>query len=145
MQDILNEANYVPDFIKPNIHELGEIVNQQFSNKQEVLQAIPKIDFNGIKNILISCGSEGALFKQQDSLYDITIPKIKIINPTGSGDATVGGYAYATEQQFSIEQTLKYAMACGMSNAQSQRVGFINQKDVQRFIEQITVTKIQFH
>lgn len=142
MTEILTTSNYVPDFIKPNIHELGEIFQQKFLNKQAVIQNIQTFNFNGIKNILISCGSEGAIFKQQQTIYDITIPSIEIINPTGSGDATVGGYAYALENNFPIEDCLKYAMACGMSNAQNQRVGFIDPQAVQSFVKQILVEKI---
>lgn len=142
MADILTTSNYVPDFIKPNIHELGEIFQQKFSDKQAVIQAIKTFDFNGIQQVLISCGSEGAIFKQKQAIYDITIPSIDIINPTGSGDATVGGYAYALEKNFPIEERLKYAMACGMSNAQNQRVGFIEPQMVKQFTKQIIVEKI---
>lgn len=92
---------------------------------------------------MISCGEEGALCKVGEDFYDITIPRIEIVNTTGSGDASVGGFAHAVEQQFSLEDTFSYSMACGMSNAQHGEVGFINKEDVETFAKQIQVNKLE--
>nr|HPJ00816.1 PfkB family carbohydrate kinase [Enterococcus sp.] len=70
------------------------------------------------------------------------IPTIDIVNTTGSGDASVGGFAHAIENNFSLENTFKYSMACGMSNAQHGEVGFINKTDVETFVKQIQVKKL---
>ena len=142
LDELLKETTYIPNFIKPNIHEISDIVGKDFSQKTDLIDYVRSYDFNNIETVMISCGAEGAIFKTQDSLYDISIPKIEILNPTGSGDATVGGYAYALENNFSLEDRIKYAMACGMSNAQHQRVGFINKENVATFMEQITIYKL---
>lgn len=142
LAELLQEKTYIPNFIKPNIHEISEIAGKDFSKKADLIDYVHSHPFNTIEAVMISCGAEGAIFKTHNSLYDISIPKIEILNPTGSGDATVGGYAYALENDFSIEDRIKYAMACGMSNAQHQRVGFINKNDVVTFMEQITIRQL---
>ncbi|MGB7474380.1 1-phosphofructokinase family hexose kinase [Trichococcus sp.] len=139
---LLESHDFKPTFIKPNIHELGELLGKSISSKEVAIKELSNELFDGIEYIMISCGSEGALFKAGDKYYDVTIPKIKIINPTGSGDATVGGFAYALEQKYSIVDTLKYSMACGMSNAQHAEVGVINKKDVEIFMTQIEVKQL---
>ena len=40
---------------------------------------------------LVSCGEEGAIAQFGGQLYDVTAPSIDLVNPTGSGDATVAG------------------------------------------------------
>ncbi|MHC5228542.1 1-phosphofructokinase family hexose kinase [Enterococcus sp. LJL99] len=142
LDELLKETTYIPNFIKPNIHEISDIARKEFSQKTDLIDYVCSYDFNNIETVMISCGAEGAIFKTQDSIYDISIPKIEILNPTGSGDATVGGYAYALENNFPLEDRIKYAMACGMSNAQHQRVGFINKENVATFMEQITIYKL---
>lgn len=141
--ELLKEKKYIPTFIKPNIHEISDIAGKEFVHKNELIGYAKTERFNSIETVMISCGSEGAIVKHNQELYDVSIPKIAIVNPTGSGDATVGGYAYAIEMNFSIEDRIKYAMACGMSNAQHQRVGFINKKDTLEFMQQITIKTIK--
>lgn len=48
----------------------------------------------------------------------MTIPKIEVINPVGSGDATVAGIASALEHQLDDINLLKRANVLGMLNAQ---------------------------
>lgn len=142
LNSLLQSKSYKPTFIKPNVHELSDILHKEITTKEQALKELCHPYFDGIEYIMISCGGEGALCKVKDELYDIQIPPIDIINPTGSGDASVGGFAYAIEQKFKLEDALKYSMACGMSNAQHSKVGVINIKDVKEFIKNIIVQKI---
>ncbi|MGX7196034.1 1-phosphofructokinase family hexose kinase [Enterococcus olivae] len=140
---LLKNDTYKPSFIKPNVHELGEILHKDIETKEEARKELSHAYFKGIDYIMISCGEEGALCKVGEDFYDITIPRIEIVNTTGSGDASVGGFAHAVEQQFSLEDTFSYSMACGMSNAQHGEVGFINKEDVETFAKQIQVNKLE--
>lgn len=139
---LLQEGDSKPSFIKPNIHELGEVLAKSIQTKEEAITELRAPIFNGIETILISWGDEGALCKSGNQFYDIQIPKINITNTTGSGDATVGGFAYAYENKYPLEEALKYAMACGMSNAQHGEVGVINRDDVSSFMKNINVRKM---
>ncbi len=141
---LLESDEYKPTFIKPNIHELGELIGKSIPSKEVAIHEMSHSLFNDIDYIMVSCGAEGALFKAGDIYYNVEIPTIDIINPTGSGDATVGGFAYALEEKYSIEDALKYAMACGMSNAQHAEVGVINKHDVELFMKQIQVKQYKF-
>ena len=142
LEALLRSKTYKPNFIKPNVHELSEILNKDISTKEQAQKELNHPYFNGIEYIMISCGSEGALCKINNDFYDIEIPKIDITNTTGSGDASVGGVAHAIEQNFKLEDALKYSMACGMSNAQHGEVGVIDVQDVNRFIQSIKVQKL---
>lgn len=139
---LLENKKYKPSFIKPNVHELGEILHKKIETKEQAQKELVHPYFNGIDYIMISCGDEGALCKVGNDFYDIIIPTIDIVNTTGSGDASVGGFAHAIENNFSLENTFKYSMACGMSNAQHGEVGFINKTDVETFVKQIQVKKL---
>ena len=51
--------------------------------------------FAGIDWVVVSLGSSGAFAKHGDKFYRVRIPKIKVVNPVGSGDSTVAGIASA--------------------------------------------------
>lgn len=132
-----------PYFIKPNIHEFSEALGIELHTKDEVIEHLKfSTLFDGISLIIVSCGEDGAIAKFENDIYDLEIPKIDLVNPTGSGDATVGGVAYALDQKLEIKDTLRFAMASGVANAMEEAVGFVNLENVQNLKEQIKVNKV---
>lgn len=132
----------LPYLIKPNIHEFSTFIGKSLSHKEQLLPYLNSSIFKDLPLIIISCGSEGAIAKHYDRIYDLTIPKIELVNPTGSGDATVGGAAYAMDQGFPIDEVLKYAMAAGVANAMEEAVGFVQVNQVAELIKDIQITEL---
>lgn len=133
------KSPHLPFFIKPNLQEFSELIGQRVSSKEEVKKYIQLLE--DIPFVLVSCGSDGAIAKYNKQIYDLSIPKIHVVNPTGSGDATVGGIAFALDQGYSIEEVLCYGMACGVSNAMEQAVGFVTPENVQKIKQHIKISK----
>lgn len=142
LKTLLSQQTYLPDFIKPNIHEYAELINKSIDSKNELLENLDFEKFKGIKNVLISCGGEGGIAKIDNIIYDITIPKIEIVSTTGSGDSSVGGFSYGLDKHLDTTKCLKYAMACGMSNAQFASTGMIDTEKVEDFYKKIEIKKI---
>ena len=123
-------SKYKPMFIKPNIHEFSDIIHQKLLKKRYKIPFKTNPLFKDIDVIMISCGSYGAVVKVKEEFWNVEIPKIPVINTTGSGDATVGGFAHSLEQNYPLKECVRYAMACGMSNAQQSEVGKVTPADV---------------
>ncbi|HFM6471910.1 TPA: PfkB family carbohydrate kinase, partial [Enterococcus faecium] len=137
-------SKYKPMFIKPNIHEFSDIIHQKITQKSDIkhhLKTNPL--FKDIDVIMISCGSYGAVVKVKEEFWNVEIPKIPIINTTGSGDATVGGFAHSLEQNYPLKECVRYAMACGMSNAQQSEVGKVIPADVKNLAKSIKITEMK--
>lgn len=136
-------GEHKPFLIKPNLEELEALLGQPFSiDDLEALQralALPL--FTGVEWIVVSLGKDGALAKYRDSFYRVTIPTIKTVNPVGSGDATIAGFAYGLSQKMSVTELLKLCMAAGMANAQEERTGHVNPANVDMHFEEINVKK----
>jgi len=142
LKNLLTTKGKKPTFIKPNEHELSYFLNTKIVTKEDARGALQHEGFADIHYVIASLGENGAVCKVGESFYQVSIPKIPIQSVTGSGDATVGGFAYALEENFDTINAIKYAMACGMSNAQHREAGMINKKAAVRFMEQILVEKI---
>lgn len=136
---VLDSQIYHPFFIKPNLDELSVYLDREITSKTQALLELQQPCFKNIHYILVSCGRDGAVCKVGNQYYEMSIPEIETTNPTGSGDASVGGFMHAVVKKFSLVDTLKYAMACGMSNAQHGEVGKINLADTLRFMSDIQV------
>lgn len=134
-----------PYLIKPNLEELEALLEKNFSlNRSEEFQkALSQPLFDGIEWLLISLGKAGAIAKHKDIFYHVTIPSINVVNPVGSGDATIAGFAYGLSQGMKTVDLLKLCMATGMANAQEKMTGHVNPENVKKHLKEINVKKIE--
>ncbi|OTO71709.1 MULTISPECIES: hexose kinase [unclassified Enterococcus] len=139
------EGTAKPFLIKPNLEELEALLGQRFSlSEMETLQnALSQPLFEGIEWIVVSLGKAGAIAKHQEAYYRVTIPEIKVVNPVGSGDATIAGFAYGLSQGKTSEDLLKLSMAAGMANAQEKQTGHVDPANVAAHFNNINVKKIE--
>ncbi|MGL4308622.1 1-phosphofructokinase [Cetobacterium sp. SF1] len=131
-----------PFLIKPNQEELESILNKKLDSLQDLINGAKELQNLGAQNILLSLGKDGAIYLNKDNIYKVSIPKIQVLNPVGSGDSSVAGFAHGLYNNYSIEDTLKFSMACGMSNAMSNETGYVNIEIIENLIKNIIVEKI---
>jgi tagatose 6-phosphate kinase len=142
---VMESEQYFPVFIKPNEEEFAALTGLEVGSKAAALNALAKSTaFTKMPdlNIMVSFGGKGAACKIDKRYFDVTIPKIEIINTTGSGDSTLAGMAYAYEKNLDTLDKIKYAMAFGMSNAQQAEIGKVIPADVENFVKQIQVEEV---
>lgn len=132
-----------PYLIKPNLTELGQIVGQKLTGDvQELTTVLTQKRFEGISCIVISMGAQGAFVKYEGHFYQVQIPKIKVVNPVGSGDATVAGLAVGISEGKTIEEILATAMTTGMLNTMEAQTGYISMEHFDTYYQQVHVKKI---
>lgn len=133
-----------PYAIKPNETEIAQLLNVS----AEDMERIPVVElledplFEGVPLIVVSKGADGALVKYHDELFVVSIPKVKAINPVGSGDSTVAGLAIGLLQDKSIEDVIKTGMTLGVLNAMQEQTGFVNPAHFDELFSKINVDKI---
>lgn len=138
---LIGEAK--PLLIKPNLEELAGLLGRPIASDDSALQAaLSDPLFTDVDWIVVSLGAQGAFAKHADTFYRVTIPKIAVVNPVGSGDATVAGFVAALAANESDEAILKKGNALGMLNAQEPLTGYVNLANYQQLYEQITVKKL---
>src|SRR5699024_1012625 len=133
-----------PFLIKPNTDELNALLNQEVTSDIEGLkEALSNSLFDGVEAIVVSMGADGAFAKIQDNFYKVSIPKIKVVNPVGSGDATIAGLAIGLDEEQHWEEVLKIAMTTGMLNTREEETGLINKDNLQEYYNLVEVEKIE--
>ena len=136
-------SEYKPDAVKPNIHELQDLLNREISKDPECLkEALSEKLFDGIAWIVVSLGADGCFAKHHDTFYTVKIPKISVISAVGSGDASVAGIAAGIVKGMNDEELLKHANTLGMLNAQEKETGTVNLDHYGDLYRQIIVTKV---
>ncbi|HEM5202101.1 TPA: tagatose-6-phosphate kinase [Streptococcus suis] len=137
------ESQQKPTVIKPNTEELSQLIGKEVTDDiQELKSVLSGQLFQGIDWIVVSLGAQGAFAKHNDKFYRVRIPKIKVVNPVGSGDSTVAGIAAGLVHALPDIELLKKANVLGMLNAQEEQTGFVNLENAESLYSQIEVEEV---
>ncbi|MGV3305119.1 tagatose-6-phosphate kinase [Streptococcus suis] len=137
------ESQQKPTVIKPNTEELSQLIGKEVTdNIQELKSVLSGQLFQGIDWIVVSLGAQGAFAKHNDKFYRVRIPKIKVVNPVGSGDSTVAGIAAGLVHALPDAELLKNANVLGMLNAQEEQTGYVNLENAESLYSQIEVEEV---
>lgn len=132
-----------PYLIKPNKEELEAIVGNSISTEDDVIKGVSAIIKNGINIIAVSLGKEGCLVFNDNYMYRVTIPKVTAVNPVGSGDAMIAGFAVSLKRNYEFENMIKLAAACGTANALEKETGKVDINNINSLINHIIIEKIK--
>jgi ribokinase len=99
------------DTLTPNEKEAAILIGESSSgNPSDVAMRLQQK--NGIKNLVITLGSKGAIIAGSKTIK-IPAYKVKPIDSTGAGDAFNGGLAVALAKGIIFEDAVRYANAVG--------------------------------
>jgi ribokinase len=107
--DILSKVTY----LTPNELELSILTGIKTDSLENVEKAVKKLLKLGVKNVIATLGGNGAMMGTKDGVKHIPGYKVKVIDTVGAGDAFNGGFAYAVNNGYTIEEAVKFANAVG--------------------------------
>lgn len=140
---ILQDSSLKLAAIKPNREELNAIEGETLATNIEDWQAILTTpNYDNCEWVIMSMGKDGAFVKHHSDYYKVSIPTIEVINPVGSGDATVAGIAKAISEKMTAEDLLKTAMTAGMLNTMEAGTGTVNPDLYDEYYKQVQVRKL---
>lgn len=132
-----------PDLIKPNETEIKDIIEKEFpENEEEIRKIFDKSPLKDIPYVIISQGKDGAIFKIKNKIYKAKVPKVKAINPVGSGDSTLAGALSAIYNKEDDQDFIKKSMTCGLLNVLNEEIAHININDFDKYKEKIEIKEL---
>jgi 1-phosphofructokinase family hexose kinase len=131
-----------PYMIKPNLRELGNLVNKELKEVDEILEACRIIQREGTEIVLASLGEKGAILVSKGRAFRAYVPSIEAVNTIGCGDSMVAGFAVALSKGFELEEALRLASACGVNNAQYAGIGVVKKDEVHKLLNEVRIEEI---
>lgn len=84
-----------PYLIKPNIHELEEVLNMKLENLEQVVaEARKMIETYQMEYVLVSMGEDGSVLVGSDVALKADILPVKVVSTVGAGDSMLAGFIY---------------------------------------------------
>jgi 1-phosphofructokinase len=121
---LVNVLPYHPFLVKPNNHELGDIVGATITHRDEVEPYARMLQERGARNVLVSMGGEGAvLVPEKGDVIMSEAPKGTMINTVGAGDSMVAGFLTGwIESNGDYETAFKMGVCTGSASAFSDNL-----------------------
>jgi tagatose 6-phosphate kinase len=134
-----------PDFVKPNASEAAVLLGEDFADEAGAVRAAAALINRGARAAAVTMGASGLVWKEtkDGDTWVATPPKLKVISTVGSGDATMGGFAFAAATGLCGEEAVRLAAACGAANTQAELSGQVRREDVERLIGAIAVRRVE--
>ena len=126
-----------PDVIKPNLHELSELVGRELQGLDEVVAAAREISRQGVQIVLVSMGAKGILLVSQGQEYMAVPPAVKVESTIGAGDSSVAGFISGLVQGKELKECLVYAVAAGTATTLRQGTALSQKEDFNRLVPQV--------
>ncbi len=123
-----------PWLIKPNAEELQTYCHT--NTIEEIKAATLALHQEGIDNVLVSLGEEGALLASTGKLFYGNAPKIKVRSTIGAGDSMIAGFL---ADEVPPEGRLKTAIAYGSAACLTEGTAPPSPDDIQALLPQIQI------
>jgi len=132
-----------PFMCKPNVAEAEELVGYALDSGKARLDAVDWFHAKGVKLVVLSLGKRGAIVSDGATRLRAVPPEIKEVNPVGSGDALVAGFAIGLMEGMTLEATARLAIAAGAANAMSWDIGHFDQTLVENLSGQVQIIRFE--
>jgi 1-phosphofructokinase len=84
-----------PDLVKPNAHELAEVVERGLKTVGDVVDAAELLRAQGARAVLASLGPDGAVLVDDHGPLHAEAPVDNVVSAVGAGDALLAGFLSA--------------------------------------------------
>ena len=98
--------------IKANLLEAEAIYGAPICNDKDLDLAANFFLKKGLRQIIITLGSEGVFYSDGKKSGNRKAPAVKVANTTGAGDAMMAGLVHGYLEGRSLEETVAFGMAC---------------------------------
>jgi 6-phosphofructokinase 2 len=118
-----------PYLMKPNIHEFARLVERNFTDSDEIYEAVgPFMAMSEV--VIVSLGAKGAIGVSRNEKYMVVPPKVAVKSSTGAGDALLAGVVYGTSMGMNFGDTIAFGVACGTASTLMADTGALSMDDV---------------
>ncbi|MDN5313151.1 MAG: 1-phosphofructokinase [Thermoanaerobacteraceae bacterium] len=131
-----------PYMIKPNIHELSELVGKELVFPDEIIQASLRLIQKGISIVAVSMGDRGSITVTADGAFITPALNVKVRGTVGAGDAMVAGFALALDQSLSLTDAVKMAAAASSAAVTREGTEPVDFDTFKALLSQVKIEKV---
>jgi len=127
-----------PTLAKCNAAELAELLGRSVPSVADAIRSVaPDVPIFGV-----TLGDKGAYVRWDREVFLTVPPRVRAVNPVGSGDCFLAGMILGLVNGLSREETLRLATAAGTANAACWKAADIFPPDVSTLAPSVSVSRV---
>lgn len=131
----LNTGVYL---LKPNLTELCFLAGKEHLDYDEIEETALEMVHNGSCELMIvSMGSSGAMLVSKEMIKTFAAPVVKKVSTVGAGDSMVAGITWMLQKKETIENAVRFGIACGSAATINKGSRLFRKEDAMRFYERM--------
>lgn len=121
---------------KPNMTELCSLAGKDHLDQEEIEDAAQEvIAKGGCEVMVVSMGPTGALLATKDGCRQFAAPSVKKQTTVGAGDSMVAGLVWWLQSGQSLEEAVRFGIACGTAATINKGTQLFTKADALRLYE----------
>ena len=132
----------VPQVIKPNIHELEDLVGAQLTTTEAIVAAAHTLIARGIRLVAVSMGSDGACLVDGATVVMARPPAVEVRSTVGAGDAMVAGIIAGQLRNMPLPACARLATAFSVDAITHVGSGLSSPAAIEAGMQQVTVEEL---
>jgi 1-phosphofructokinase family hexose kinase len=130
-----------PWLYKPNWDEMEGMLGRTVpSNRAD--DALRDLEALGADSVFVTGDGPVAFGRTGSESFRISCPRLRVLNPIGSGDAVAAGIAVVRLEGRPLSEAFRLGMACGAANVLTLPAGTIRRADVRSLLPRIRIGPI---
>jgi 1-phosphofructokinase family hexose kinase len=132
-----------PFMVKPNRDEISEWIGQPVFDLHAAEYAAMALRERGVGVSVVTLGELGAVAADESGIWHARCASAHVRNSVGSGDCFLAGFAVAVQRNMSLDEALRWAVASGVANAQTEETGFAERSSVESLLPLVKVSRLR--
>jgi 1-phosphofructokinase len=130
----------VPHIVKPNIHELEEMLGRTLDSQDRIVGAARELIARGTSLVAVSMGAEGALFVTADEVVTARPPNVQVRSTVGAGDAMVAGIVAGQLRGLPLADCARLATAFSLDALVRGESGITSHAAIEASMQEVTIS-----
>lgn len=132
-----------PFAIKPNVHELGDLVGHELEGVDQVLEASHIPLESGVEVVLASMGPVGIVLSTREGAWHAVPPEVEVVNTIGAGDSAVAGFIHGLVLGLRPEEAVRWAVAAGTATTMHAGTALARREEIDTLLPQVRVSRLR--
>jgi tagatose 6-phosphate kinase len=132
-----------PGLVKPNVSELAMTVGRVLRDEGAVIGAMRELGERGAERVVVTAGGGPVLAWDRDGVWRVSIPRVKVVNPIGSGDSFTAALVWRLLSGDELGRACCWGAAAGVANAMEWMAGEVHRAAVERWMAEVAVEALQ--
>ena len=131
-----------PFLIKPNLHELEELLGESLPGHEAVVRAARGLTARGIELVVVSMGGDGACFVTANAAVVAVPPAVEVRSTVGAGDALVAGIIAGQLENLPLVRCARLATAFSLDVLMRGAPGLTSRAEIAALTERVTANEL---